>query len=359
MAISVVQSKAFKGTTGSFSAATTAGNCVLVCIMDTEFSFSDNVTAVTLGGSAGNFAQLQTAEEDSDAYVWAWADPNCAGGQTAIAVTVTNATDPVFIAYEISGLVSTGLLDKSSSGGSLTTSYSSGSTATTAQASEIWVGLASGSDNSGSMTGPSSPWTNTTSNGSGGSTFGIAGYQIVSSTGTATYAGTAPGTSAAVALVVTLKGAGGAGAPAGQVQPAATVTAPRRQAGRAVVRGAAVPGVYGTPGVQPAASRLAPRRVLARAVVLFRPVRTVNAAPPAPVAGTVQPRPTLTPPRRVLSRAVVRFTPVSTVNQSSAAGAAIVLGRPHIISAAADTINQGSIHVISPYTQTLIQEWDQ
>ena len=126
---------------------------------------------------------------------------------------------------------------------------------------------------------------------------------------------------------------------------------------RAVVKGLAVPGVTGTASAQP--YRSIPRRVLARAVVLFRPVTTVNALPPPPVNGTVQPGPARTPPRRTMARAVVLFRPVTTVNQSSAAGAAIVLGRPHIISAAADTINQGSIHVISPYTQTLIQEWDQ
>lgn len=57
-----------------------------------------------------------------------------------------------------------------------------------------------------------------------------------------------------------------------------------------------------------------PRRTLARAFVQFRPVRTVNGSPAAPVSGTVQPISARPAPRRVLARASVRFTPVTTVN---------------------------------------------
>jgi len=62
----------------------------------------------------------------------------------------------------------------------------------------------------------------------------------------------------------------------GTIQPRATVPVPRRKPARAVARGIAVPGIYGTAPVQQ--PRPAPRRRPARAFIRFVPVATVNAA---------------------------------------------------------------------------------
>ena len=63
-------------------------------------------------------------------------------------------------------------------------------------------------------------------------------------------------------------------------------------------------------GVPPVQLPPLPRRKPARAFIQFAPVRTVNAAPPPPVNGTVQPLATIPVARRRPARAYVRFTPV-------------------------------------------------
>lgn len=342
----VVQTASGNGTTLSFASATTAGNCVVVCFLDNGSLTTPSVSAMTLGGSAGNFAALVTSTNSAGHQLATiWADPSCAGGQTAIAVTEASGNHPVIIAYEISGIASASPLDKSSTGNASSGTWSSGTTATTTQAAEAWVGCAV--INNTPPTGPGAPWTNT--NQTNSTTQAIAGQQITSSTGTATYNGTSGSTNWAAAVVTLLPSSN----PSGQVQPRATVPVPRRVLARVLWRGqpgagvASVPapvqrppvvaprrqlaravwrGVTGQAFVSVAAPRLqpapAPRRVLARAYVRFTPVTTTN---PAPISGRTQPRAALPAPRRTLSRAYVRFTPVTTVNAppviSSVAGA--------------------------------------
>lgn len=168
--------------------STTAGNTLVVCVMSYSFTAQGSVSGITLGGSAGNFSQLCAAHETNGTFwsdTFIWADPNCAGSQTAIVVSGTNLTitsGGLVVVYEVSGL-GTAVLDVSSTGNGNSASYSSGTTGTTATASEFWVG-AVGAGNF--ITKPGSPWTDS----GGGVSEAASGYQIVSSTGTATYSGT-------------------------------------------------------------------------------------------------------------------------------------------------------------------------
>jgi hypothetical protein len=277
VAIALVQLKTAAATSLTLNSATTAGNCLVVGF--TDEGGATTVTAVKLGGAADNFAQLVSVSGSgkSTSLAALWADPSCAGGQTAVAVTPgTAAVSPTMWAAEFSGIVTASPLDKSSSGTGTTSTWDSGATATTTQAVELWLGAVCAA--SSSATGPGAPWNNTTvADGSGDNQ--VYGYQIVSSTGTADYSGTGGGTGSWAAVVATLKGAAST---SGTVQPRPTLPPPRRRKARAWLR--------------------------------FAPVTTTNAAPAAPVSGTVQPQPTLPPPRRRLARAWTWFVPVATAN---------------------------------------------
>jgi len=212
--ISLVQSIAIRGPgsgAGSFSSPTTAGNCVVVLILTYS---SSNVmiatSAVTLGGAAGNFGQavaVQSGFASGDTqYAGAWVDPACAGGQTAVAVTVSNGTwdnGAGLILMEFSGVAASSAVDVTSpSSATSGTAVSSGTTGGTAVANEMAVGIAypdNGlSAESGTFTnillGPSSPYT------------GAAGYLLLGGSGSTTsYTGTGNSSGVWAALVLTLK----------------------------------------------------------------------------------------------------------------------------------------------------------
>lgn len=297
--------------------ATTAGNCLVVCIGATSGNGTPpTVTGVTLGGAAGNFAALVTKtatngiSASNGAFIWA--DPNCAGGQTSVVISGTSLGVAAGLGgvtvYEVSGLVLSAVLDKSSGGssGSAVTTWTSGATATTTQAAEFWVGCVVGA---GTVAAPGAPWNDSLA----GFTHMAAGSQIASATGAATYNSTQT-SGIYSAVVATLF----ATSKSGTIQPLSARPAPRRTPARALVQFRPVRTVNGSPAapvsgtVQPLSARPAPRRTPARALVRFTPVTTVN-APPSP-GGQLQPRPTIAIPRRRPSRAVVRFRPVTTVN---------------------------------------------
>lgn len=226
--------------------ATTAGNCLVVLIMSKSTTGAGSVSGVTLGGVADNFAAAVVAHGSngistfSDAF--AWVDRNCAGGQTAIVVSgsalnVASGSGGVVV-LEFSGVVTVTPVDQTkgtgnNSGGA---TFTSGTTATTTVAREVWAGCGAGA--AGGVVGPGAPWIDESPAGGGGA----AGYQIVSATGTATYSGTCTSSQNA-GVVLTLKGTAAAAVPAQQPGPA---------------------------------PRPAPRRAWIR----FRPVATTNAAPP-------------------------------------------------------------------------------
>ena len=128
MTISVVQTATNydpPSGTCTFSKATTAGNCVVVFIFTYALaSQTITTTGITLGGSAGNFTQaavVQTTPVSGDTdYLAAWIDPDCAGGQTAIVASVTNATwqgeftGTGLIIMELSGVAASSAVDVTS-----------------------------------------------------------------------------------------------------------------------------------------------------------------------------------------------------------------------------------------------------
>lgn len=186
--------------------STTAGNCLVVCISTEDFSGTtvQSVSGVTLGGSAGNFAQL-AASALAGANVCAsfiWADPNCAGGQTAIVISGSNlnvaTTAGGVTVYEISGLTASSVLDQSSTSIGASATYTSGTTPTTTQASEIVIGCINFFD---TLSTSPAGYTNSTF------TFGITGYKIVSATGAYVYSATQSPSGNYAGAVVALKAA--------------------------------------------------------------------------------------------------------------------------------------------------------
>ena len=264
MGISVVQSKTVlnpSSPAGSFNSATTAGNCVVVLIFTWNGSnVSISTSAVTLGGSAGNFAQakaVQSGYANSDTqYIGCWADPDCAGGQTAIAATVANGTwganqGAGLILLELAGVASSSPVDvTASASGTSGTAVNAGTTAATSGAGELAVaavypdqglsGVESGTD---VLLGSASPYV-------------AAAIWAVLPAGTqGTYSGTAAASGSWAGLVITLIPAPANGA---AVLPVAVVTRPGaavQRGGGGGVRAEAVTGAQAT-GVHKAQASL-------------------------------------------------------------------------------------------------------
>jgi hypothetical protein len=169
--------------TVTFGSATTAGNTVVVCIGTHGGTASPVVAGVTLGGSAGNFT-FATRDNGPVMNTEIWYDPVCAGGQTSIVISFTGgsgSTPFVYAAtYEVTGALT---LDQATAGSGTGTSWSSGTTAPTSTASEIFFGAAT-VGTVPTVTGAGT-WVNQTG------AFFAAGYQVVSAEGTAAYTGTA------------------------------------------------------------------------------------------------------------------------------------------------------------------------
>jgi hypothetical protein len=217
VAISLVQSKSATGTSGTsltitLSSATTAGNCIVVCLGSTEATDNPTISGITLGGSAGNFAASNTAYSNSNVNAAIWANPNCAGGDTSIVITLTGgsggSTSVQAYAMEFSGLATGSVLDKAPAGqNGSSASWTSGSTGTLSQASEVAIGVIF-TDNTGTLTTPGSPWTELTQLSASGGKLGV-GYQVVSATTALTYSGTVSSSSDYGCCVITLKAAAG------------------------------------------------------------------------------------------------------------------------------------------------------
>lgn len=199
----------------TLDSATTAGNALIVMLAASGTTANPtSVSGITLGGSADNFSQVSTYGSASDAAIGAaWLDLNCAGGQTSVVITVAGGTGTLAImasVYEWSGLYPVSPFDQTANGVSTgSTSWSSGATPTTTQAAELWVGAVFTTETgAGTITGPSSPWTNLSQVSQAQGSFNdrwMSGYQVVASTGTATYSGTVSPSSQWIAKVVTFR----------------------------------------------------------------------------------------------------------------------------------------------------------
>ena len=161
---------------------------LVACI--TNGNLGANVSSITLGGSADHW---QNAFSSVGAILYGgmiWYDPNCAAGQTSVVVTCSGGTGgspSLYVTvYEVAGIL---VFDKGSHGDSASNvlTFTSGATATTAQANETNFGAAMASNQVPVVTGAGT-WT-TQSTGAG-NLDQVAGYQNVSSVGTATFSGT-------------------------------------------------------------------------------------------------------------------------------------------------------------------------
>lgn len=213
---------------------TTAGNCLVVCVMcGSNDSTVFTVSGITLGGSAGNFAKAagnnSTGGGNSDTEIWT--DQNCAGGQTSVVITASGtALEMCAWVMEWSGILTTAAVDKTNSTNTASNTWTSGATGTLSQSNELVVGVV-GEFWGGSLTytGPSSPWTNLTQLSQSSQAYLLAGYQVVSATTAQTYNGTATGFGSGAAVVASLKGTAATtvNLPVAQVNvaaPAPTVT---------------------------------------------------------------------------------------------------------------------------------------
>jgi hypothetical protein len=300
--ISVVQSVATDGGgggaagtwTGTFGAGVTAGDTLFFNVFSYDSGATISAGTPKYNGSAyASASQLigESSAGGNNVFSATWMYPAIgSGGGTTVNLACVNGNvdgNVGSVAYEVSGLGSSPALDRSAgqshTGSSAT--VTSGTTSAIQFAPEFAVGTAVIFGLS-----PAAPagFTNLF-NSAGG--FCVAGYQIpTSSGGTFAYNTGAANANDWTATIATVY-AGGA-AVSGQVQPLATLPAPRRRPARAYVRFTPVPGANAAPAavsgqVQPRATIPAPRRRPFRAVVAFIPVATVNAAPVTGVAGTV------------------------------------------------------------------------
>lgn len=221
MTISVVQTKTGGTATTAASltitltSATTAGNCLVVCVAASHASGTTaaTISSITLGGSAGNFAKAagvnmtaSTGGGRSDCEIWA--DPSCAGGQTSVVITPASSEGIAAVVFEVSGLAAASIADQSSTNTAASTgsTWTSNTSGTTTLASELAVGaVASVTD--GTWAGPSG-YTNSTVTADSGVLTLEAGYKILSSAGTAVYNSTQAGDTincGYAAVVATLK----------------------------------------------------------------------------------------------------------------------------------------------------------
>lgn len=215
--LTIVQHKRGGPTGGSttlsvtLDSATTSGNCLIITAGAT--AGTAGVTGITLGGGADNW-HSDVHSRDTGGVVAVdidiWSDPSCAGGQTAVVLSYpTTGSHSACDVWEVSPLLASLPADKSASApGGSSTSYDSGPTATTSQASEFWVGAAvtiSGSSGNPVLAGPGGSWVNQTQVNIGSLGSYVAGEQITTGTGAADYSGTIDRASFWAAAVVTYK----------------------------------------------------------------------------------------------------------------------------------------------------------
>jgi len=197
--------------------STGAGNTVIVTAVSSATPANPTISGITLGGLADNFASSASAGSTStdNATTMMWADPGCAGGQTSLSVSFTtgNTGSICGTAMEFAGLLTASVVDKTagSPNGSTSTSWTSTATSALAQPYEVAIGTV-GAFNAtaiGTITGPSSPWTNLTQETSASTHLGLlTGYQVLASTSAVSYAGSFGVTANYAALVVTFKAVG-------------------------------------------------------------------------------------------------------------------------------------------------------
>jgi hypothetical protein len=204
------------GLTATLTTPATAGNCLVACIGGHSTS---TVTAVTSAASQDQWGTTAAVTASAGAETCEiWIDPDCAGGNTTVNITTTNGGLIILQVFEFSGVAAISPIDGTpASAVSIpqTTSWSSGATGT-ASSGDLVIGASCGYEGASAytLTGPSAPWTNEAYIATSQSSIWvrlIAGYQMLSGSGTATYSGTASQAQTWGAAAVALKAAGGGG----------------------------------------------------------------------------------------------------------------------------------------------------
>lgn len=220
MAITVVQSAVGNGQGSiTFPNPTTNGNCILAFFGGFVPGNTPTVSSVSLTGTTDNFTNnVSKSDTTNGGIATIWSDLNCSSAKTIVASTSGLAVGGIAsYAYELSGILTAGALDRHTSQVKSTTTWDSGTTSTTTGFVEAWVGFAV-SYNAGTPTisGPSSPWTNLASD-SVTNSIGISGYQLVTNLGAADYSGTCSFGQSTIAVIATFKGtySSGSSSPSG------------------------------------------------------------------------------------------------------------------------------------------------
>lgn len=212
MAPTLVQSKSGTATSGTsltitLTSSTTAHNCLVVNFGSTASTTNPNVSGITIGGSADHFTRARQNNAAAVANADIWVDRDCVGGQTSVVVTFSAGTGTGIgigcWVEEWSGVDTSSPVDAVNGATGTSTTWSSGSTGTLAQASEVVTGCVFAF--STTLTTPAAPWTELGTLTAGTNNRFAAGWQVVSATTAQTFNSTTTGTSDWAAVVVTLK----------------------------------------------------------------------------------------------------------------------------------------------------------
>lgn len=201
--------------TVDFGSPVTAGNTIFASVGAVDLASGSLTASLTLGGSADNWYMHRHAQRSASGvitYAACWADANCAGGATAVTISLSGATggsDTGIIAqiWEVSGLPGA-VEDVTGANSGASATWSTGAStpsSTTSAASEFWWGAVSiTSSFSGTISGGSG-WTNTAMLTSPMGSAMMAGYQIRTTTGSPLYNGSLTASQLWAAAEATLK----------------------------------------------------------------------------------------------------------------------------------------------------------
>jgi hypothetical protein len=218
MTISLVQSASNTGTsltalTVTLGAGVTTGNTVVVCYASAGTVADPTISGITLSGKS--FTSV-VADNNFSGYgdMEIWVLPNCPGGSKTISVSMTGGSGTAFtaaFALEFAGLQSVSPADKSSANNpsSASASWTSNATPATTHTTELCVGFvpcAAETATIPTITGPTSPWTNSspvTGTFSGNGQAAIFSYQVINTEQAVTYSGTVSATCYSAPAVAT------------------------------------------------------------------------------------------------------------------------------------------------------------
>lgn len=220
MAVYLVQSAQATTTTSpgtvTLPASTRAGN-TLVALASIRNTGATNATlsSVTLGGLADNFGHLADfGATGTEGHLWWYADPLCAGGQTAVAFTTTGGagTEALTMSVlEVGGLIPLPAVPASvdvsagSASASASAAWTSGLPGDTSWGAELILGgvVSSGTT---TVTGPVWPWVNLAEQSSGTVASTLFSYVLNTGVIDIAYSGTLSASLTWSAGIVTLPG---------------------------------------------------------------------------------------------------------------------------------------------------------